>query len=159
MGVFSLQAKLLDEGYNIDALDEGVVEAFRLAVGGLAKAAQNEWIRLAQGRLNTSRDTYINGLRQAESFSMKMFGDSSVYEIQLVGTMPNNFEFGMPSFDMKSVRPGWLGGGKALTAKDGHNFIRIPFRHSTSDSPRLGYTGKAKAVSDPKLKAQLRQAV
>lgn len=159
MGILSLQAKLIEKGYNVDALEDGVVEAFRLAVGGLAKAAQNEWIRLAQTKLKTSRDIYINGLRQAESFSVRPVGVDTVYEIQLVGKMPNNFEFGMPSFDMKAVRPGWLGGSKALTAKDGHKFIRIPFRHSTSDSPRMGYTGKAKAIADPTLKTQLRKAV
>jgi hypothetical protein len=159
VGILSLKAKLTDRGYNVDALEDGVVEAFRLAVGGLAKAAQNEWIRLAQTKLKTSRDIYINGLRQAESFSVKPLGSGdTVFEIQLVGRMPNNFEFGMPSFDMKAVRPGWLGGSKAITAKDGHKFIRIPFRHSTSDSPRFGYTGKAKAV-DPNLKTQLRSSV
>jgi hypothetical protein len=160
VGILSLKAKLIDKGYNVDALEDGVVEAFRLAVGGLAKAAQNEWIRLAQTKLKTSRDIYISGLRQAESFAVRPLGSGDmVFEIQLVGRMPNNFEFGMPSFDMKTVRPGWLGGSKAITAKDGHKFIRIPFRHSTSDSPRFGYTGKAKAITDPDLKTQLRSSV
>ena len=154
---FSLKSKLVDYGADIDSFDDGMVEVFERQLFGLAKGAQNEWIRLAQSRLKTSREIYVNGLRQAESFTMKTTGNTT-YEITLVGNMPNNFEFGMNSFDMKAVRPGWLGGSKAKTAKDGHKYVVIPFRHSTSSSDRFAYTGKAKAV-DPDLKRQLRQAV
>lgn len=159
MSNFSVKVKLEDAGYNVEAFEASMIDAFRVAVGGLAKAAQNEWVRLAQTKLKTSKEIYINGLRQAESFKLKTTSGVDTFEIALVGVMPNNFEFGMPSFDMKSVRPGWLGGSKARTAKDGHKYIMIPFRHSTSDSPAMGYTGKAAAVSDPNLKTQLRAAV
>lgn len=160
MGEISLKAKLIDAGVNIDMLDAGMIDSFKLAVGGLAKAAQNEWIRLAQSRLQTSREDYVNGLRQAESFKrLDRGGGSIVYELQLVGKMPNNYEFGMPSFDMKAVRPGWLGGKKAKIAADGSTYVTIPFRHSTSGSGRMAYTGKAAAVKDPTLKQQLRKAV
>lgn len=160
MAEFSLKAKLTDAGINVDLLDAGVVEAFKLAVGGLAKSAQNEWIRLAQSRLGTSREDYINGLRQAESFKrIDRGGGTAVYEIALVGKMPNNFEFGMSSFDMKTVRPGWLGGSKAKTSADGSKYVTIPFRHSTGSGKRMAYTGKAAQVKDPSLKQQLRKAV
>jgi len=154
--IFSVQAKLDEKGINIELLDAGFVDSFKKAVGGLAKATQAEWIRLAQSKLKTSRDDYINGLRQAESFQVKSLGASEVFEIQLVGRMANNFEFGMPSYDMKTVRPGWLGGSKAKTGKDGKKYVVIPFRHSTGTSQRLDYSGKAARAN---LKRELRRTV
>jgi hypothetical protein len=152
---FSLKAKLVDRGAEIDSFSAGMVETFERALFGIAKGAQNEWIRLAQERLGTSSEIYVNGLRQAESFAMKE-GTGTSYEISLVGTMPNNFEYGMQPFDMKAVRPGWLGGSKAKTAKDGSKYVVIPFRHSAT-SQRFAYTGKAAAAPD--LKGQMRKAV
>jgi hypothetical protein len=159
MSDFSIKTKLEERGVNTDALEASVVKSFNVAIAGIANAAQGEWVRMAQGRLGTSRDTYIQGLRQAESFKALGTSDRPVFEIQLVGVMPNNFEYGMESFDMKGVRPGWLGGGKAKMAKDGSTYVTIPFRHSTGSSPRMGYTGKAKAIDDPNLKTMLRKAV
>lgn len=158
MAEFSIKAKLVERGTNMAELSEGIIKGFQVAVGGLAKSARSEWVRLAQERLTTSREDYVNGLRQAESFSATFAGDRHHYEIALVGRMPNNFEFGMSSFDMKGIRPGWLGGAKALTAKDGHKYIRIPFRHSPT-SKRFAYTGKAKAVAAPDLRTQLREVI
>jgi hypothetical protein len=159
---FSIRATLDDLGYNIDALEAGLMESLNLQVGQLAMAARSEWIRLAQDRLETSREVYVNGLRQSESFTMLRGsgrGRPSSYEITLVGNMPNNFEYGMGPFDMKGVRPGWLGGKSSKIGKDGKKYVVIPFRHSTSGSPRFNYTGKAKSVSDPDLKTQLRKTV
>lgn len=152
--LISLRAKLEDVEYDFNALDKGMSMQFRKAVAGLARAAQSEWIRLAQDRLVTSRETYVNGLRQAESFETKSVGGEPVYTITLVGDMANNIEHGMSSFDMKAVRPGWLGGSKARTSKDGHKYVIIPFRHSTSSNARLGYSGKA-AKAD--LKTELKK--
>lgn len=154
---FSVTAKLTDRGTDLDTLGDAVTATIDMAVLALAQAAQNQWINLAQDKLKSSRDDYINGLRQSESY--RKFGSegSQTVEISLVGKMANNYEFGMPSFDMKAVRPGWLGGAKAKRAKDGHSYVVIPIRHSTSDSPRMAYTGKAAAVGD--LKSQLRTAV
>lgn len=141
---FSVKSKLEELGYNVSAIEGATVESFKLAVGNLAQGAQNEWIRLAQQRLRSSRDEYIRGLRMAESFNMKMVGGATKFEIQLVGKMPNNFEFGMAAYDMKSVRPGWLGGSKAKVSADGNRYISIPFRHSLSSAASLAYSGKAK---------------
>lgn len=154
---FSISAKLEERGTDITTLNEAVVSVMDSAVASLAQAAQNKWISLAQDKLKSSRDDYINGLRQSESYKRTGSGDTQSIEITLVGTMPNNYEFGMPSFDMKAVRPGWLGGAKAKRAKDGHSYVVIPIRHSTSDGGRMSYTGKAAAVGD--LKTQLRKAV
>ena len=157
MADFSVKAKLQEKGISTDAFEDGMVEAFQLQCAQIAMAARAEWVRIAQSRLQTSRELYINGLRQAESYKQEVSPDGGmVIEIQLVGDMPNNIEFGMGSFDMKSVRPGWLGGSKAKTGKDGKKYVTIPFRHSTSNSPRFADTGKAKADG---LKGQLRAAV
>lgn len=152
----SIRAKLDDLGIDLDSFSNATQETFKESVGQVAKAAQAEWVRLAQSRLKSSRADYINGLRQAESFSVRVMGASTIFEIALVGRMPNAFEFGMAGFDMKAVRPGWLGGAKAKTAKDGHKYITIPFRHSMSSAANLAYTGKA-ARAD--LKGELRKVV
>lgn len=152
----SLEQKLDDLGINLSSLETATIETLQKAVAGVAKAAQSEWIRMAQSRLKTSRMDYIDGLRKAESFGVKIIGATTVFEITLIGRMPNNFEFGMDSFDMKASRPGWLGGGKAKEAKDGHKYITIPFRHSLSSAARLAYSGKA-ARAD--MKRELKKTV
>lgn len=153
----SLKSKLLDLGYNVDIFSSSTEEAFRVALAGIAKGAHAEWIRLAQTRLHTSRFDYINGLRQADSFTAKVVAGQPVFEIRLVGRMPNNYEFGMDSFDMKMSRPGWLGGSKAKVNQEGKSYVRIPFRHSTSESSaRFRYTGKAAREN---LKTELRNTV
>lgn len=153
---FSFSSKLDSLGYNLDAFEEETVELCRQAVAGLAKAAQAEWIRLAQVRLSTSREMYINGLRQAESFAVEKVGGENVYTISLIGEMPNAIESGMPSFDMKASRPGWLGGSKAKVGKDGKKYVTVPFRHSTGSTARLDYSGKAAAMD---LKKELKKTV
>jgi hypothetical protein len=154
--MISLRSKLENVGYDMNTMEAGTMLLFRKAVGGLAKAAQSEWVRLAQDRLKTSREIYVNGLRQAESFAIRKVDGEPIYDVTLVGDMPNNLEFGMPAFDMKTVRPGWLGGAKAKTSKDGHKYIAIPFRHSTSSDARLGYSGKAAKMD---LKKELKRTV
>ena len=156
MSEVNLTSKLSDIGYNVDSFSTATIESFRTALAGIARGAQVEWIRLAQSRLNSSRADYINGLRQAESFTSAVVAGEPEYKISLVGRMPNNYEFGMPSFDMKTARPGWLGGGKVKTNKDGKRYISIPFRHSTSASPRFQYTGKAARAN---LKSELKTVV
>jgi len=153
----SASVKIQEMGGSVDGLTGVMREQFKQAVAGIAKATQAEWIRLAQVKLKSSRADYINGLRQAESFRAYNRGSIQVYEIQLVGKMPNNFEFGMESFDMKSVRPGWLGGGKAKVSAAGDKYISIPFRHSTNAKSNIFYTGKAaKADLRTKLKETAR---
>lgn len=154
--MFNFEKKLEDLGYNIGLFEDETVDLFRHALAGLAKAAQSEWIRLAQTRLKTSRELYVNGLRQAESFMTGYEGSEPNYTITLVGHMPNAIEQGKPSYDMKSIRPGWLGGKKAKTAKDGSRYVVIPFRHSISSTSRLAYSGKAAAMD---LQKELRKTV
>lgn len=158
--MFHLSARMEDLGINLDELDLAIRETMRTAVAQLATAAQAEWVRLAQSRLKTSRADYINGLRQAESFKSIIVDGEPVYILTLVGRMPNNYEFGMPSFDMKAVRPGWLGGNKVRTTSTGKKYVVIPFRHSVSSGTNLAYTGKAAALDmRSKLKAAMSKGV
>lgn len=163
--IISVQAKLEERGVSLAALDAGLVEAFHGAVAGVAAGAHAEWERMASHRLRSARQIYINGLRQAESYHVSLVGGLTTYTITLVGEMPNNFEFGMPAFDMKAVRPGWLGGARAKTAQDGHKYVTIPFRHSLTSGAILAYTGKARqenvqaALADAVRKYGLRQMV
>lgn len=152
----NLKLKLSDLGYNVDLFTDATTEALRVALAGIAKGAQSEWIRLAQAKLNSSRFDYINGLRQAESFTVSKVDSELEYTVRLVGQNAIDFENGRPAFDMKTVRPGWLGGGKARVNADGKKFIRIPFRHSTSSSPRFKYSGKAARAE---LKSELKSVV
>lgn len=154
--MISLKSKLEIDGRAIDAFSVDMVDSFRIAVGNLARATHSEWISRAQSRLNSGRESYIRGLQDSGSFGVRTTTRGDVYDISLVGEMPNNFEFGMQSYDMKTVRPGWLGGAKAKTAKDGSKYIVIPFRHSTTSTSNIQYTGKAKAAN---LKSELRDAV
>ena len=144
MAIIRVSAKLEERNIDLNALDVGISEVFLKSVGNIAYAAKGEWEIVASRRLKTSRQEYIQGLQKADSFTTKIIGTQTIFEIMLVGDMPNNFEFGMPSYDMKAVRPGWLGGGKAKTSADGTKYITIPFRHSLTSAANLEYTGKAK---------------
>lgn len=157
MITFSVEDRLAEMGVALDEFGDAYEAIFNQGVASVAKAAHNEWVRLAQERCHTSREIYVNGLRAAESFKITETNGAVRADITLVGREANNFEYGMGSFDMKSVRPGWLGGGKVKHGKNG-DYVVIPFRHSKSDNSRFGYTGKAKAVSGPDLKTQLRAA-
>jgi len=137
----SVATKLADIGIAIDGLSSEIQGKFHHAVIAIAEGARSRWIDFAKVRLKTSRADYIIGLKQAESFRSYTRGSTIVHEIQLVGEMPNNFEFGMTGFDMKAVRPGWLGGAKAKTSKDGTKYIHIPFRQSATMANL--YSGKA----------------
>jgi hypothetical protein len=94
--------------------------------------ARNEWIKLAQTKLNSSRRDYINGIQEVvvEKFSAS---------VTLLGLMPNYVENGMSPFNMHSTLLGpdvpvvpWGSGQKGKHArKDGGFYRVIPFRHQT----------------------------
>lgn len=135
--IFSIEAKLDEGGINIELLDSGFTDAFHKAVANIAVSAKDFWVAQAQMKLKTSRDVYVDGLMRNDSYSISKTGSGAVHEIKLVGKMANNHEFGMDSFDMKTAKPGWLGGSKAKIGKDGKKYIVIPFRHSSGDSHRF----------------------
>lgn len=150
---FSIEAKLGDE---FQKLDDGMRRALLLELASIQQGTKDEWLRIAQARLKSTRADYVQGLQHGETLVTRVIGVNTVFEVQLVGKMPNNIEFGMASFDMKTVRPGWLGGSKAKTSKDGTKYVTIPFRHSLSSAAHLAYTGKAKQQD---LKKKLTQVV
>lgn len=134
MSEVSIKAKLQSMGHELDDLSDGCVAELQVAVGSIARGAIGEWARIARTRLHSTREDYVNGLRQSESFVLRAETDMVSIDIQLVGAFPNNIEFGMAPFDMKTTRPGWLGGGKAKVGKDGKRYVIIPFRHSTGQN-------------------------
>jgi len=154
--LISVKAKIIEMGFNPEEIEGVSTTAFVRSVGAVALAAREEWVRLAQARLKSGREEYVNGLRKKESLVIRDVGETVVFEVGLIGKMPNHFEFGMDAFDMKTARPGWLGGKKAKTNKKGKKYVIIPFRHSTSSDARLAYTGKAKEAD---LKSELRGVV
>lgn len=156
MGQISINVKFDERNLNLEAYGATIAESFIKSVGDVAKRAHSEWIKQAGQRLTTSRDEYIGGLLKSESFKASIIGDKTVFEIALIGRMPNNFEFGMPEYDMKAIRPGWLGGAKAKIAKDGSKYIIIPFRHSLTSAAHLQYSGKAKRED---LRSELKKTV
>jgi hypothetical protein len=146
--MISVRLKLEELGVNTSLFGEGAIDSMRASVRELAHAAHSEWIRLAQERLHTSRVLYVNALQQRGSFDTHKVDGETVYTLSLLGEMANNVEFGMAPFDMKAVRPGWLGGGKAKVSKTGKKYVTIPFRHPSAASvsrgnPRDFYSGKA----------------
>lgn len=143
MSRISISAKLAAASRELDDLSEGSIKQINQGVTAIARGAVGEWARLASRKLNSTREDYINGLRQAESFAQRYEGEGTTIEITLVGSFPNQIEFGMAPFDMKTVRPGWLGGGKAKISKNGKRYVIIPFRHKTSPNqsgPQLSMT-------------------
>jgi len=154
--MISLKAKLDAADLDINDLDEGSAKALADGVYKVAQLAQQEWIRMAQYRLRSSREDYVNGLRKPESFKTVKTGDTISFEVGLIGKMPNAFEFGMPAFDMKAVRPGWLGGSKAKVSKSGKRYVVIPFRHSLTSAARINYSGKAQEAG---LRTELQRIV
>lgn len=108
---------------NMEEFGAEQLHAIDIGIRSLAENTRDKWISLAQERLKSARSEYINGLQDDESFQQT--GESS-YEISLVGKMPNMFESGFSSYDMK---PGMLGGKNAKTTKTGKRYATVPFRH------------------------------
>lgn len=154
--MISIKAKIEQTGFNIETLSTGAETEIAAACAALAMGAREEWVRLAQNRLKSSRGTYIEGLRKAESFKIKETGIGTTYEISLVGKMPNAFESGMPSFDMKTANPGWLNSPKTKRSKEGKRYRVIPFRHSPTSTTNIAYTGKAREVN---LQKELKKVI
>lgn len=112
----------------------------------VASSCRAKWIKLAQEELNTSRQTYIEGIQQVE--------ESGPLErsITLVGWLPNAIETGLAPFDLRETL---LGPGSSIrrpimkvtgkTSRSGATlyeftggyYAHVPFRHGTPGTTGL----------------------
>lgn len=99
--------------------DEG-----RRAAQLLGPAAHGHLLELANQRLHSRREMYIQGLhfQQESDETFVIVLDSKVRWI----------DDGLPKYDMK---PGLLASPKAKTAKDGSRYMTIPFNHGPGRGP------------------------
>jgi hypothetical protein len=99
--------------------------------------ARNEWLRLANSRLRSSRRDYANGIQPVE------VGDGFA-AVELLGELPNMVENGADPFDMHQtllgpnvpVAPAGQRGKRVN--KDGKFYRSIPFRHQTPGTAGQG---------------------
>lgn len=89
-------------------------------VRALGSAAHAHWQRKALQELKATSRDYVDGLRWDS--------DEEKARIVLTGVLPNMIEQGFAGGDMRD----WMfGGARAKTAKAGHKYLTIPFRHGT----------------------------
>lgn len=126
---------------------ETVIEAM---IPEIAEAARNKIITLANERLHSSNQVYVDAVSHVEypyiRGKMPKHRVFTAAVITLSGGFPVMIEMG---WDGGSMKEGLLNGPKARTAKDGTRYNVIPFRHGTP-----GTTGKNfKAMGSQFVKA------
>lgn len=124
------------------SISEQHIEYFEQSIRSLALATRDKWVSLAQSKLKSARQEYIRGLQEKTSF---VENGPMNYEINLVGDLANDIEGGKSSFDMK---PGLLGGKAA--AKNGGNYVTVPFKHSKSSNTAFNNVSTPNYESDLK---------
>ncbi len=105
-------------------------EVISAIVPDIAEAARTEIIRLANERLGTSTEDYVQGVSPVKyHFPNGKIppGEHVVATITLLGEMPNRIEQGWAGGDMK---PALLAGPNAKTGEHGR-YNTVPFRHGT----------------------------
>lgn len=112
----SIEAEKL--GKSLDNLSKELEQALYNAVDELAFAAKDRAIQLAQSKLKTTREDYINGLTLEKI-------DENIWLLSLQGDLPNAVEDGWPSFDQKS---GLINGPKSKIGKNGSRYNTVPFQ-------------------------------
>jgi hypothetical protein len=102
-----------------------------MVIPDIAEAARTEIIRLAQERLGSTGEDYIQNVSPVAYHLPKgklPMGDALAATIVLSGWLPNSVENGWPGGDMKV----WLLAGRnAKTGKTGGRYNTVPFRHGT----------------------------
>jgi len=116
----SLIAKEL--GKSIDTISDRVKQQLQAAVKQLSLNTYAEAQRLANQRLDTSREDYVNNLKYRE------LKGQDIYIIYLDGA-GKFFEKGWEKFDMKH---GLLHGPKSKVGKDGKRYNTVPFKKKGS---------------------------
>lgn len=111
----------------------------------VAASSRAKWIRLAQAELQTSRQTYIQGIQQVAS-------DGPLERsITLLGWLPNAIENGLDAFDLRDTllgpgssirKPIFRAVGKGRSGATmydftGQYYAHVPIRHGTPGSTGL----------------------
>ncbi len=126
MGTISIQLNAEALGKSLKNLSIETTTTLQSAVASLAQGAYSEAIRLANERLKTTRQDYINALE------FESIGDN-IYVITLKGEHANAIEDGYASYDQK---PGLLAGPNAKVNAKGGKYNTVPFYHTpTSKAP------------------------
>lgn len=86
----------------------------------------NRWAAEAKNNLNKTRNTFINAISKGKigNHSYRVYLNPDIW-------LANAIEEGASDFDMKK---GFLRSPKAKVSKEGHKYIRIPFRFATPGS-------------------------
>jgi hypothetical protein len=103
---------------------ERVVKNTVLAIADMARA---EWIRLAQKRLKTTKQDYIQSIGEP---TVTGGGTSFMATIKLTGTLANMVESGWEGGDLRDTILG-SGSRSRKMSKDGHWYASVPFSHAT----------------------------
>lgn len=119
--MFDINLKIRAEelGKTLDNLADQTKEILEGAIGQIAQATYSEGVRLAQQRLKTTKQDYLN------SFNLYELGDG-IYVISLTGDHANSIEDGWAPFNMIN---GFLNGPKAKISKKGIIYNTIPFSY------------------------------
>lgn len=125
------------------ALSDAMIVA---VLDNVAASCRVKWVRLAQTELQTSRQTYIQGIQDVEATG------PDERSITLLGWLPNAIENGLAPFDLRETllgpgssirRPIFRRSGKAsrsgATTYDftGQYYAHVPFRHGTPGTTGL----------------------
>lgn len=113
---------------SVDRVTENIVRA-------LADMARAEWIRLAQKRLNTTKQDYIAGIGEMQFTGS---GASASASVELTGVLPNMIESGWAGGDLRETVLGPTSRSRKMS-KAGHWYAAVPFSHATSGAS--GMTG------------------
>lgn len=109
----------IDEiGKSVDELSQQMVKDVQTAVGQLSRNVENEAIRLAQERLFSTSNHYIQSIKREQ------VGDN-VWVISIDDEFSEHLENGFNGFDMK---PGFLKSDKAKKDKDGNSYLDVPIQ-------------------------------
>lgn len=125
---------------NVQAAFGGLEGAIDAVLEDIAEAAKHKWSKLAEEKLNTTRQAYIAGLQPIELQPGRAV-------VTLAGALPVAIEEGLPAMDMHDtllgpnvpVAPLGQFGKHPIEGHPGKYYRSIPFRHAAPGS--RGATG------------------
>lgn len=121
MGTLSLKVKLDELGFELQEVTDEIARDLVTAVHTLAASTYQKAVEMTAGRLNSTRQQYINALH------MEQEGEG-VWVVYL-DPEANHLEEGYDAFPML---PKLAMGPKSKVAKDGSRYVVIPLRQRTS---------------------------